>query len=1075
MEGEDYVEPENIEENDGPLLQESIESILQAKLSQPVRALREFMSKGNFRTEKTDPNRNIIDNTEKRIYTIPPTHLPTFFQRLEACRMEGRTMHFAERQATGNVARTGIVIDIDIFQRPSTRIVTTGHLRTFVSRVSRALADTLDFAPAEQAFEFYAFIITRTAVTPCDDNMYKDGFHLIIPEVQVTPAYKKFLINHLASNRLVEYTFKDIMGQIAKPEKLLDHGSASFPVNFVGSAKAGGTAYPLTHAFAISVDLSDNSTQLTPISVDGLAHGISPDGAQINLAYELSLGFYFEYLDGNPTWLRKTEYEYSKDIEANVQLIVEKRRHGVDEEADTNDDEVDILTTGNAEAAYIKNLLLLLDISYATQYDKWYKVIFAIANANTRYKALAEWFSRRNPGAFNPAEFERIWNEGLNARNARGAPLTKRSIVYWAKESSPERFKEIEQENYLNLMARAVYYYEGVINHAECAKIIHSMVGDKFVCDVPSTDKSSPKREWYEFVLPEQSHRVGEVYKWRHEDDPDPLRCFMSDQLPKVYQVQLERIKERKDAAETERDSKYWAALEIKLKKSQTELGNNTYQRGVLAQCALRFRARGFTDELDSYPDVIGVGNGVLRLGIRPELIQRFHEYKISKFTPTKYRPYNPNNTYIRELLQIIRDIIVEEDAFNFIMFYISTFIDMKTVACKLLKLKGAGQNGKTFLINMLIETLGEQYCAQFKSPLLTGPDAKPNEANSAKMILKGKSGAVCDEFNPTDMWNTMSVKSLANPGRITGRDLYVKDLQPFRMTANIMICTNHDLNTNDTDHGFWRRIMYYVCRVRFCANPDPLNPYEKKVNSRIMDEYPYDQNYQEAFLSILVHYHTRLQAEYSGDIKRVPCPTIMRQTEEYRNRQDTINRFINMFVVVSPHSDPVALDTIGSAYHAWYNTNVRQCKMDMQATVAKLETSKLQNFIVKRDDTTWALTGHRLRDNQESPLMEGESFLFKQQAPATPGGDDDEVTNVGYAPAAPAAPTAAPNKQPVAPAAPTELSAEMIEAIRANDAPCEDDLPPMVLQNKAADRARKIAERQGHMQQKLQAMGIEV
>src|SRR5262245_15744100 len=75
--------------DDDIILDEPIESLVQAKLSQPVRAFREFMAKGNFRTEKGDPRANIIDNTDKKTYIVPPTRLTEFFQRLEACRMDG--------------------------------------------------------------------------------------------------------------------------------------------------------------------------------------------------------------------------------------------------------------------------------------------------------------------------------------------------------------------------------------------------------------------------------------------------------------------------------------------------------------------------------------------------------------------------------------------------------------------------------------------------------------------------------------------------------------------------------------------------------------------------------------------------------------------------------------------------------------------------------------------------------------------------------------------------------------------------------------------------------------------------
>lgn len=1053
----------------GVILDEPIDQLVQAKFSQPLRTFREFIAKGNFRAEKRDPHTNIIDNTDKRSYIIPPTRITEFFTKLEACRMDGRTMHFAERQETADTANTGIVIDLDVYQSVGARIVTNRHLHNIVHRINRVLVRSLDFMPNEPIFEYHAFVISRAAVTAADEKIYKDGFHIVIPEVRVTREYKDYLIGELIREEAIPNAMRDIMPQIVRPEKLLDRMSRVFPVCFVGSAKAGGTAYPLTHVYRISSELGGSdyvSIDLIP-DVDRIANGQSPDGRPINLVYEMSLGFYFDYLGEARTWLTKTEYEYRAELEGKIQVRNEKRLGGIldDEEIEDNENEVDILTTGNAEASYLKKLLGIIDISYATEYEKWFKVICAIANTNVRYRPLAIYFSHRNPNAWSASELDRVWNEGLNSRDR--APITKRSIIFWAKESSPERFREIEQENYQNILARAVFHYEGKINHAEAARVIYSMIGDKFACDVNVNDKSGKLREWYEFVLPEQSHKAGEVYKWRREDDPDVLRCFMIDHLPKVYDAQLERIKERKEQAETENERKYWSAVEMNLKKSQNDLGNDTYQSRVVKQCQLRFRVRGFTTELDNYPDVIGVGNGVLKLGIKPQLIQRFHEYRISKFTPTRYRPYSPTNPFIRELMQILRDIIIEPDAFEFIMFYLATQIDLAEVAGMWLQIVGGGRNGKSFITKMLRETLGDQYIAQFKSALLTGPDPKAEAANSALMILRGKTGAFCDEFNAGEVVNSKLAKSLANPGRMTGRDNYENE-GSFRNTSNIIASSNYELSTTDTDYGFWRRVRYYTARVRFVENPDPRNPYEKRVNTKIMDEYPYDRNYQEAFLSILVHYHTRLHIEYGGDIKRVPCATIARQTEEYHNRQDSLNRFINLLIVKSPHAPSIVLEDLGNAYINWYKQNVRNTvKFDMTTLIGQIVTSKLDTAIATRDDGVRELKEHRLRDSIDDPLLEGESYLFHivDRSAVPPGGDNDTTSTdvTTYI-----KPNALLPPQ-------VDIPANVGDRI---DEYGEDDMVQHVPQNKAAARARAIAARKAQPtvgEAVLQRVGIKL
>lgn len=976
-----------------------LEQLVQGKFSSHVRMMHEFFASGEYVTEKGDANTNIINNAEAKSYNIPDDVLPEFFRRLEDCRLHRRTMNYAERQETANRVYSGIMIDLDIFQRQRARVVEPRHLQRIIGRIASILRETLAFEIDEQTFDFHVFVISKPEIRAASEGVFKDGYHLLIPEVRVCRSYKKWLITEINRREVFQKVFADIAADLVDVSTILDKGSAYVPVNFVGSAKAGSSAYPLTSAYSVNIELEDSSMMnVAPIQdIDALVNGVSPDGDRINLVYELSLSFYFIELGDEATWLVKREFDYVDAIQDKVQHFAERRAHNIidEEEIEDIDNDVDILTLGNAEANYIKRLLGLLDISYATEYDKWFKVICAIANTSPRYKPLAVWFSQRNPGAWSADGLERAWNEASH-RRPDVELLTKRSIMYWAHECSPERFVEIDRENYNNILTRAVYSNKGKIEHADAAKVVYAMVGDKFVCDVPRGDKTGKERVWYEFVLPGQKHIPGEVFKWRREDDPDILHNFIADQLPKIYDDQLARLEERKAEAADIAEQKFWTSVIKSLEDSKVKLGNDLYQTKVVKQCQRRFRVRGFSDELDSHPMTLGVGNGVLLLGQRPRLIQSFHEYKISAFTKVCYRPYNPNDPHVVELLKIVEDIIPEEDAREWIMFNLSTFLDKNEVSGLMLQIRGGGRNGKTWILKMTHETLGDLFVCSFRPELLVGPNEKANEANSAKMQLMGKTGGYCDEFKATDVFNSTRVKTIVNPNRQGGRELYGRETN-FKNTANIVLATNHEIISMDTDYGYWRRNLYYEAKVKFTEKPDPANPFEKKVNDKIMDAYPADPYYQEAWLSILVHYHARLYSEYNGNIKRVPKPTIDRETELYRDRQDTLNRFINQMVVRSPNADAIVLEKLATAYIDWYNRYVQQMKFKADTVKSLIEASKLHSSIVTMMNNTKMLTGHRLLDSLDDPLDEGESWLNNARPlEELPPGAEDDVSDAG-------------------------------------------------------------------------------
>ena len=273
-----------------------LEQLVQGKFSPQVRNMHEFMTTGDFLTEKGDPQTNIINNAQAKSYNIPEEFLPDFFSRLEDCRLHKRTMNYAERQETANVTYSGIMIDLDIFQRTRSRIVENRHLQRIVHRVTTILRETLDFQHDEQTFDFYVFVISKPDIRAVRDGVFKDGYHLLVPEIRVCRAYKKWLIAEINRREVFQNVFRDVIADLIDVTTILDKGSAYVPVNFVGSAKAGSIAYPLTHVYSVNVELDEstmmNVTQLQDI--DSINSGITPDGDPMNLAYELSLSFYFD-------------------------------------------------------------------------------------------------------------------------------------------------------------------------------------------------------------------------------------------------------------------------------------------------------------------------------------------------------------------------------------------------------------------------------------------------------------------------------------------------------------------------------------------------------------------------------------------------------------------------------------------------------------------------------------------------------------------------------------------------------------------------------------------------------------
>lgn len=999
----------------------SIEEIIQAKVSKKIRDLNEFLTSNKLITEKGDQRTNIIDVSGRKCYNLPENLIDEFFTSLDACRKESRMLHYSERQETETMQQSGIMIDFDRYQRSKESQLTDRHFDTLVLRISKLLCELLDIKEHEEPggkFVFRVFIIKKPGValqpqkSPGDAPLYKDGFHILIPEICVMKGFKRYFINEIAARGIIKSVFRDI-DHIDEPEKMLDKMSATNPVHFLGCSKPGRPAYPLTHAYEMTVYLDEDEYDRRVIDVATLLGGNAPSGTAgvvagiataregvlipINLTYELSLGFFSHMINGKPTWLNKRKIKYKAALETKLQLLVEKTAGGVIDEDDmcTADNSVDILTVGNAEAKYIKNLLAILDPSYASEYEKWFKVICAIAHTNLAYKPLAMWFSQRVPDKWSPAEVERVWLEATNGKFGR-VPATKRSIIFWARESSPQRYLEIQKENYIEVLAKYVYQNEGRVEHSMAAKVTHAMICDKFVVDVGASEKTGRFGYiWLEYVMKGQAMKKGEVYKWRREADPDNVHLFICEHLPKIYAEQTQRIRDRKDNAPNEAEAKYWANVEKTFRLYTSKLSNDTFQAGIVRQAQYRFRQRGFLDELDSYEDVIGVGNGVLKTGIEPKLIKGFHEYKISKFTETDYVPHNPTDSYQKALLQWALDIFPEPDVNAFMWLHASTSVSAYESACILLLLVGGGQNGKTSWVKMIHNTLGNMYGAAGKATLLTSPMERGDSANSAQMQMRGKTFVYMDEFNKLTTLNDARMKSMVTPGWQSGRDLHEKQTN-FKNTCNPLALSNFDFGIETTDHGTWRRIYYYKSKVKFCKNPNPSNRYEKKGDAAWESKNPNDPMYKQAMLSLLVHYNKILWRDYGGDLKNIPVPTIMRETEAFRNRQDSLNKFITQMIVHSPGCDIMSVQTLSAKYAEWHGKFVRQGVVIPTSAELEIENSRLAPALEYRMGGMKYLVDHRVRETIDEPLRPGEEMLVKQENEIDMNADVKIDMNVG-------------------------------------------------------------------------------
>ena len=992
-------------------------------------------------TPKNDDSTNVIDQGERVTYSLGRAAMSTLFGHLEAARLEGTATHFSERQGTVATPNCGIMLDYDIVTRLrqpqlSDRLYyrfagalvsrlthdlvmrSAGELRLHVFFIVKAEAVALTNAGASStgasstgasstgasstgasstgassngASSTGASSTGASSTGASSEQLYKFGLHILVPGVQVGRSYKKWLIREFRSEPGIMAAISEL-GAVGDPADCLDQNSASVPVLYFGSCKRGGTPYVLGAALEVTVDAAP------PSGADGGAAAASWVAPPVirkilpaelvgyNMVAELSLTSPAEYADGRAPLVTKSPYACTPAAEEASGLWADRAADGaIPEEALLlAEHTLSTLTLHNAEARHLHALLDLLPVEFSSDRNRWRDVIFALANTSDQYKPLAVWFSQRCPQKWadgGPAALDALWADATQ-RAGGTSTLTLRSIAHWARTANPERYGEVMERNYFTMLTTFVYEHGGRLQHYMIAKVLYAMLGTKFCVDIDVGARGGLAYCWFEFVLPGQQMRPGEVWKWRRETEPDDVHIYMSEKLSRVLDQISDHLEEKRTGAADEDAGRYYRDLGKSFAVSKGNLYNDTFKNGVIRQAGYLFRRRGFAETLDKLPGLFGTLNGVLRVSPKCELIDHFHEYPVSRFSPVAWKPFDPEDPWTKLALGAIADIIVEPDARDWILFHAAQGLSGDPKEGLFLMWEGGGQNGKTSFLRWVAKALGP-YADKFNIQLMCSDREDADRPNSAMMRFKNLNYAYSEESNKSQSLNVARMKEMVNAGEVSGRDLNSKQ-ETFTMRANLVAASQYSFIVNTTDHGTWRRLRHYTSKARFRRDPDPTNPFEKPDDQRFVREYPSDPQFQSSILSILSHYYERLQNEYRGELKQVRSPTIDGETEHFRVEQDALHRWICQHVVASTPENGAMdypLGTLSALYAEWYSKNIERRHHTAGAVIKELESSALCKYLKPGLNGTLILRGCRILTAEDIALRDGEEFLAVAEA----------------------------------------------------------------------------------------------
>jgi len=905
---------------------------------------------------------NITIPGEAKFY-IPEHKQYRFFEKLKECAKENLILHFSERQYSDfeNNIGSGIMFDFDLLQESDKNTLHEKPFEEFIKKIFLVFREVIKF---DNDIETYAAVITKKKLVYKEEyKLYKNGFHILIPGIKLTREAKKLIYYKILENEdIKKFFYKNFENKLTE---VFDKGSYSVPVYYMYNCKnSSNNPYDLFNIYKVQV------TNYVSINITNKERILNT----YNIIIELSLNHPGDLIN-KKFYLLKDEYQLqiAKDL-AKSKIFIEKLDK-LNYAFDTENTYID----ENLEY-YNKLVIEILDDKRANDRNMWRDVIYALANINpgnpSIFKNIAERFSMRCENKYDEVAFNKLWEEAINYKGNNKFNLG--SLIRWAKEDNLKKYNRLSEKNIIQTIKFDVFQSDnkvlnGSLFQYHFAYYIYHLFKEKFVCDIVNN-----KISWFEFVLDKDSHIKGEVFKWREEIKPDNLYKYISSKLPnKISSVIIEAEEYIKNHPENTNINEFLLHRIQKLRTSSQKLYTTDFKKGILKEAEVLFRKRGFAQNLNSDQNILGVGNGVLELSNMPKLIRHYHDYPISLFTDIDYEIYDSNNPYIKTVLDGIYNLFPddEKDAFHYIMYYLASCLDGKPKDSMILIITGQGSNGKSFLAEMIKSILGT-YGKKMPLSFLTDSRGKASGADPSLMDLKTARLAYYSESNKHEVLNTAKLKEVTSQETLSGRGLYEKQSQ-FRPVCHHMVTTNYNFSIKTTDHGIWRRIVTYEFKMLFTPNPDPNNKYEKKENTKFAQEFTYNPEIKKAFLSILVEYYKDLHTNHGGSLKNIMKPTIDKETSEYRNKEDVINRFIDDVCIYSP-GNRTCISELIDKYESWYEYNVDKSSIPIKSEIHKqLLNSKLIKYIEKTQ-TNIILKNIRIKEESfdDDILSENEYFI---------------------------------------------------------------------------------------------------
>ena len=787
------------------------------------------------------------------------------------------------------------------------------HIASIVQLYLEVLKGIFQFA---DKCPFPLYIFEKPSVNRLEEKQItKDGIHMCIgiqaDRTTQTELRKRVLekIEEEWGDLPLKNTWEDV----------LDKGISTGVTNWqlYGSKKPDHDKYVLTRVYEYEYDTTDGEFMEVKVPVKKFNWAV--DFPKLSVRYTGHPQFFFkaEFIaihEKSKTSDAKRPAFRAQQLQANAQQI-NFSVSSIKSKADIDTLVAQLLESlkpdeYNLREAY--ELVMVLPIEYYGNgsYLKWMRVGWALSNISKKLFIAWVAFSAKSP----TFQFDSIsdlyekWSS-FDTNNSQG--LTKRSIIYWAREAAPEEFRRIVDNSVdyhldLSIKHLSLNGLSKGDKHIGCgdtdiAKILHMMYKDNYACAGLKADK------WYRFS----------VHGWVEDECGTSLRRHISEELRDRYRIKCNECSDNLcDTSQTDEKMKSWEGLSNKILDIIGKLSNTTHKDHILKEAREQFfdPEVNFMDLLDSNPYLLCCKNGVIDIKERVFRAGRAEDY-LSKSTNIKYNKLDRTRDAktIAEIEDFFEKLFPNKALRKYMWQHLASILVGVNLNQKLHLYIGNGENGKSVLMDLMSRCLGDYYAISPIS-LITQSRQKQGQASPDIVALKGVRLACMQEPSKDDKINDGAMKELTSGVEpIKGRNLFSTPIT-FIPQCKIVVCSNNFMKVETRDHGTWRRLAVVDFESLFTENPvkdDPEKPYQYKVDRTIKEKFG---EWREVLLAMLVEILFETQGRVDA------CKIIDDSSLKYKEGQDHIAEFIRDKVIVDA-TGRITKTEATNEFNIWYTS----------------------------------------------------------------------------------------------------------------------------------------------------------